>query len=430
MRSHPFLAFFLLFIPLEVQGQGSLTPPGPPGPTGKTLEQIEPRIDILRTVNPLPSDASTQIIINAPGSYYLSANLAVAKSNAIQITAAGVTLDLNGFQISRGSGTGGTGIAIAGTGVRAVVRNGQITGFSLGVQCGSAATGGRISDLIVTGCTGSGIVASEAWEITGCRSQDNGLLGIAAGDSARVRDCVARGNGGPGISVGDTSVIDGCIATGNGGTAGIQAGSSAVLSHCVASGNASSSGIAASFGSLLRHCVARNNTSDSTVSQGIFVNGECRIEACVVTGTINTNATASSSTGMGIRVVSNAIIEGCTLHENKGDGLLASSRNQIRNNLCDGNGSGGTGAGIRITSIGNSIDGNQVTYNDVGVAVESGDNIIIRNVSRSNGVAYNFVADNHHGAIINRSGAGTALVNGSAAAGNLTSTDPWANFNY
>src|SRR5256714_6196867 len=116
-------------------GQGSLTPPGPPAPTMKKLDELEPRTNLQATPAPAGVDTSNptyHFIINQPGSYYLSANILVTKTNGIQINAEGVTLDLNGFQISRVS-PDGNGIEISGTSSRTTVRNGTIKGFLSGI---------------------------------------------------------------------------------------------------------------------------------------------------------------------------------------------------------------------------------------------------------------------------------------------------------
>src|SRR6476646_1869318 len=106
--------------------QGSLTPPpGTPAPAMKTLDQVDTHIDVkgekridlqnAPAAAVTTTDANYHFIINQPGSYYLSANLGVTKTNGIQIAVDGVTLDLNGFQISRISGSTGTGISAVGT---------------------------------------------------------------------------------------------------------------------------------------------------------------------------------------------------------------------------------------------------------------------------------------------------------------------------
>src|SRR5256714_14696119 len=125
-------AFQLFSFP--VFGQGSLAPPGPPAPTMKKLDEIEPRTNLQATPAPPGVDtgsADYQFIITQPGSYYLSANLVVTKTNGIQINAEGVTLDLNGFQISRVS-PDGNGIEISNVGHRATIRNGTVIGFVSG----------------------------------------------------------------------------------------------------------------------------------------------------------------------------------------------------------------------------------------------------------------------------------------------------------
>ena len=84
----PLLNRFLLLATLAAPAfaQGPLSPPTAPAPQGKTLDQIEPRVDLQRTVNPLPTDTDNTIIISQPGSYYLSAGLGVTKLNGIRVT--------------------------------------------------------------------------------------------------------------------------------------------------------------------------------------------------------------------------------------------------------------------------------------------------------------------------------------------------------
>src|SRR3989440_9193807 len=92
-------AFHLLSV--SAFPQGSLTPPGAPAPTMKRLDEVEPRTNLQASPAPAGVDTTNrnyQLVINQPGSYYLSANHGVTKASGVQINAEGVTLDLNGFQ--------------------------------------------------------------------------------------------------------------------------------------------------------------------------------------------------------------------------------------------------------------------------------------------------------------------------------------------
>jgi len=92
-------AFFLLplaAVSMTALAQGPLTPQGAPAPAMKSIDQIEPRTPI----------SSLPFVISQPGSYYFTGNLeatpetfAGGGSGAIEIEAANVTLDLNGFML-------------------------------------------------------------------------------------------------------------------------------------------------------------------------------------------------------------------------------------------------------------------------------------------------------------------------------------------
>src|SRR5256714_9904893 len=135
MRPTLIFGLFALILAPSAFPQGSLTPPGAPAPTMKRLDEVEPRTNLQASPAPAGVDTTNpnyQFVINQPGSYYLSANLAVTKTNGVQINAEGVTLDLNGFQISRVS-SDGYGIEISVTSPRTTVRNGTVKGFLLGI---------------------------------------------------------------------------------------------------------------------------------------------------------------------------------------------------------------------------------------------------------------------------------------------------------
>ena len=108
--------------------QGSLTPPGAPTPTMKSLDQVASTGIALNATN-TPGDASNHFVINQSGSYFLTGNLDVTKTNGIRVNVANVTIDLNGYQIARASGSGGDGITLRPAADGCTVTNGSITGF-------------------------------------------------------------------------------------------------------------------------------------------------------------------------------------------------------------------------------------------------------------------------------------------------------------
>ena len=107
---------------------GPLDPPvGPITPTFKTLTEVEPRIAINATNT--PGDLNNLFKITQRGSYYLTGNITgVAGKNGIEITASGVTLDLNGFELIGIPAMGPVdGVSMFNSGpLNVTVRNGSV----------------------------------------------------------------------------------------------------------------------------------------------------------------------------------------------------------------------------------------------------------------------------------------------------------------
>ena len=411
----------------HIFAQGSLTPPGPPAATMKTLEQVEPRIDVAT----LSGDANSEVVITNSGSYYLSANLEVGKDKGIYIAATDVTLDLNGFKISRSSGSGGEGIYIAGNMDRATVRNGNLVGFSYGIR--DAGTRGCLLDkLAVSYCYAVGIYAGTGARVIDCRAHDNPGFGIYAGAGSSLNGCTAPYNGGTGIHAIGGSSLNGCTANNNGsngisapggsslngctannnGSYGISAGDGASLSGCTANNNGSY-GISAGSGSSLSGCTARDNgTSGISAGSGSSLNG----------------CTAYNNGTSGISAIYGSSIKDCTANENTGDGIRVYGGCHVVGNNCRRNGLNGDGAGIHALLGDNRIDGNTVTDNDRGIDVDYSGNLIVRNSASGNTTDYEISTYNRVGVIVSCPTSGA--ISGSTGGAGVGTTDPWANFSF
>jgi len=181
------------------------------------------------------------VTLSVPGSYKLTGNLTVpAGQSGINIEVSGVTLDLNGFNIV-GPNTcsrDATSYVVtctdansyyrgvqAGNYRSATLRNGRISGFSIGVQMGS---GSLIENLLVEnnyfGVSGISVGGARTL-IRNVRSQLNGLAGFYLRD-ALVQGSTAGDNGDAGF-FGTNSVILDSAASGNHGR-GIEGVSVAV----------------------------------------------------------------------------------------------------------------------------------------------------------------------------------------------------------
>jgi parallel beta-helix repeat protein len=428
--------------------QGPLAPPtGAPAPTMKTLDQIEPRKDIAT----LPGGGGFNYVITQSGSYYLTANLAIDKTNGLRVAARGVTIDLNGFQIRRTAVGGGIAIAIDSNADEVTIKNGSINAFTsaefaTGIQ--NSSSNGTFIGLKIDGCTAGALNAGAGATIIDCIANKNSSFGIRAGKASVLTRCIARGNiGNSAIEAGTGSTLTDCVAETNQGTSVylVDQGSSlrnctaygnkctqifftstsVALADCVAQANITDYGFRIGAGSTLTNCTARGNTSAAAASFGINAGDGSTLTSCTSSGNGNSNAspsatsglgifggsgstikdcTAASNKGAGIQIAIGSTVTGCTVRSNGSDGILAPNDCLIARNSCSQNGTAITAAGIHVTSQGNRIEENHVVFNnDTGIKVDNANNLVVKNSSRfnsSNTKNYVIVAGNFVGTIV------------------------------
>lgn len=333
---------------------------------------IMPTYKTLQQVEPRipigPEDVP--IIIERSGSYYLTDNLyaTIAGQVCISINTAGVSIDLMGFEIAPT----------------------EIAAWEEGIRGSAAAQNVTIRNGLVRGCADNGVFLFDGsnHHLSDVQARDNGGYGLAAGNNAVIESCAAQGNQGSGIYARDTASVTHCSAFGNGGY-GFYIGEGSSVTSCASSLNGGR-GFFVSHSSVVADCSASRNQEE-----GISTN----------TGTT---------------------ITGCTARGNTLDGFIFAGSCLVTGNTATDNGSG---AGIHATFVDNRIEGNNCTQNLRGIEVGQAGNLIVRNSCSGNATNYDIVANNRYGPVVSI-GAGGAPVNGSAAAGNLTTADPWANFSY
>lgn len=253
-----------------VTSAGPLDPPtGPIQSTYRTLDQIEPRVN----ANALSSSPNAVILIDRPGSYYLSADvIGQPGKHGIQIVSDGVTLDLNGFSVIGLVPGTLNGIDCLGA---ATVRNGSVSGFSgdggsfsrgstaesitfIGnAQWGINSVGARIDNCTFVANLSGGIIASSSvisrclslahvtgfnfgfWCSSGTRvEQSLGLLNtngfrVETGSIATQSQAVQNLEGGFQFLLDAT--LHACLAREN-GTSGFN-GSGSVVRECTSGAN-------------------------------------------------------------------------------------------------------------------------------------------------------------------------------------------------
>ena len=167
-------------------------------------------------------------------------------------------------------------------------------------------------------------------------------------------------------------------------------------------------------GTTIRNCETRLNDEN-----GITALTDSVVIACTAVSNGETGIRirgravdcVSRFNGQGISANAGSTVSGCSVGSNTGDGIVVGGDAYILNNVCEGNGNLGDGAGILVTSLSCRIEGNHVVDNDRGIDVDAAGNVIIRNSATANTVNYDIVVGNDVGPI------GTAAL----------ATSPWAN---
>lgn len=310
---------------------GNLEPPGPPAPTMLPLDQVESRIPVR--------EADMPLTIAVPGSYYLVEDVTVDDGDGIIIATVDVSIDLNGFALFGGTGTG--------------------------ISASSATEDIEIRNGIVAGWGGAGIdlALAKNSRVEAVRVLGNGGVGIQLGDNGLVRDVVSSENTSHNIAIGDRGAVLDCVTGDSHQGRGISAGAGAVISRCT----------------------TRDNFQDGIrATDGAHVSGN----------------SASLNGATGIVVLSGGTVRDNNVFRNTGDGISVLSRCAVENNTATENGwSPGDGAGILVNGNYNRIDGNNTTGNDRGIDVDASQNVIVRNSAADNAVEYSIVGGNQVGPI-------------------------------
>lgn len=375
-----------LLVPFTVGAAlaGDLNPPaGPVGPTMKTLAQVEPRIAVSAANTPGLGDGFYRI--TAPGSYYLTGNVAgVAGKSGIIIDAPSVTLDLCGFELNGGTG-GDYGLEILANATSCTIRNGTISGWTAAAIY-SFSQGGRFEGLTLIG---------------------NGASGMHSGGDAQILRCTARLNGANGINAGGGSTVSDCIANDNGTTPshhGISTADRCLVLRCVANEN-TGTGIRVNHGGRVIDCQASfNNVGIVTYNSGFVSGALCQYNA-----------------SDGITLGSSSTVRDSHCNDNADDGIQLADECVALGNHCRGNGQSAAGAGVYAPGDQCRIEDNQLTSNRYGVFVPASgtDNFIVKNTCRNNlGANFSVAAGNDFAPVITNPGT------------TFSGATPWSNFAY
>lgn len=326
-------------VPVVVaQPAAPLTPvaSGTPGPDGRIA------------ISQLPYAIFTS------GSYYLTKNLTTERAgNGIEVHADDVTIDLNGFALKGGSGSGAgirgfaLGVARAYENLRVV--NGTVRGWDAWGLDVSGIENVQLAGLRVTANGSGGVRTGKCAAITGVTVRDNDGVGIESGDCTTVHAVNVVGNQGHGIVVGKGSTVSSSSACENDG--GIVVGAGSTVLSSTASGNRGD-GIRAIAGSTIKDSTASDNGG-----YGINVGGGSNVRSSV----------ANNNQKSGIASSDFGIIADSTAYANVQYGIEVGIGHMVTGNVVSAN-----VAGIYVYHAANRIDANHSVFNQTGILIQPG----------------------------------------------------------
>ena len=348
----------------QVVFAGDLNPP--PGPI-----QATDRFILNQATTPGPH------VIGVSGSYKLTSDISSGGGPGfvIQVVAADVTIDLNGFTID-GGGVTANGIQVLNRDV--TIRNGH-----------------------VRNCAGEGVYSASDGTVVEEVAVRDSFEGISVANGGRVAECTVRDVLGDGIDVTFSCTVEDCtvVRSGLGGFGwGIVAREgSAVVGSTVRD---SRNGIQ-SFGSgTVDRCSVSSVNDDGFVGDGGAVFRGCSARFCPTAGFQLNQSTAIECSayqnfGNGFQVNSNSVVDRCVANDNGGPGILVNGdRNTITGNSCARNQGFG---GIVVFGNNGRFSNNTVTesLND-NFGVFGANNTIFANsaTAAGSGINYNVIGVN------------------------------------
>jgi hypothetical protein len=294
--------------------------------------------------NVTPGDAPDfPVTLSAPGSFRLTGNLSVSDpaADGIEVAVDGVTIDLNGFEISGPVVCSGLGSAVscsAGTGegidasarARVTVREGRVRGFgSFGIRLGERA---QVRGVIVESTGGDGIRLDPRGIVSGVTVFQAAARGIAL-DGGRVEGSSSSSNRLDGISFdsGEAASVLGCSVYDNG-----------------------------RFGILAEtRTTVHDSSSFRNEATGILING----------GGVVSGNSANQNGGDGILLNGGGLASGNFASQNTDDGIESSTGGAtVVHNTSNGNGGWGFRGAATVTD---SLGGNNFVSNAAGGALNA-----------------------------------------------------------